>query len=206
MKKRFPNQLPVEVRSENGQPVITGYAAVFYRADDPGTEFELMDDYVERIMPGAFTNAIEARQDVRGLFNHDMNQVLGRTTAGTMVLSEDGLGLRYDITMPDTQLGRDVATSISRGDVTGSSFSFQVGTDGAEIRRDDGQTVRELRNLDVFDVGPVTFPAYKGTSTTLRSLDNVQESNAALDQWLEAAQRDQDAVTVRARLIQLDLH
>ena len=210
MKKQFPNHLAVEVRDQDGQPVITGYAAVYHQADDPGTEFELLDNYVERIMPGAFDNALETGQDVRGLFNHDPNQVLGRTGAGTMTLSADSIGLRYDIIVPDTQLGRDVATSISRGDVTGSSFSFKVADGGAEIRKDGDKTIRELRSVNLFDAGPVTFPAYSGSSAGLRAglrtAENIKESEAALWAWLDEARQDQEAVDVRARLVALGLN
>ena len=205
MAKQFPNSMAVEVRDQDGQPVITGYAAVYHRSDDPGTEFELLDNYVERIMPGAFDSALETEQDVRGLFNHDPNQVLGRTGAGTMTLSADSIGLRYDILLPDTQLGRDVATSIGRGDVTGSSFSFKVAEGGAEIRKDGDQTVRELRSVHLVDTGPVTFPAYGSTSTGLRTAENVKEAETALWAWLDETRKGQEAVDVRARLVALGL-
>jgi len=210
MKKQFPNSMAVEVRDQDGQPVITGYAAVYHQADDPGTEFELLDNYVERIMPGAFDNALETGQDVRGLFNHDPNQVLGRTGAGTMTLSADSIGLRYDIIVPDTQLGRDVATSISRGDVTGSSFSFKVADGGAEIRKDGDKTIRELRSVNLFDAGPVTFPAYSGSSAGLRAglrtAENIKEAESALWAWLDETRKGQEAVDVRARLVALGLN
>ena len=208
MKKQFPNSMAVEVRDQDGQPVITTYAAVYHQAGDPGIEFELLDNYVERIMPGAFDSALDAEQDVRGLFNHDPNQVLGRTGAGTMTLSADSIGLRYDIMLPDTQLGRDVAISIGRGDVTGSSFSFKVSEGGAEIRKDGDQTVRELRSVNLFDAGPVTFPAYGSTSasTGLRTEENIKEAETALWAWLDETRKGQEAVDVRARLVALGLN
>ena len=110
MEKRHATNQRVEIRREENQPAtISGYAAVFYRADQPGTEFRLADDYVERIQPGAFNNALKNADDARALFNHDSNQVLGRVSSGTLRLNVDEVGLRYQIDLPDTQLGRDVA-------------------------------------------------------------------------------------------------
>ena len=121
---RIANDKQVRIEKRDGQPTkIVGYAAVFYRYDDPGTQYELYSGHVERIQPGAFKRAIEEADDVRGLFNHEPSQILGRTKSGTMRLSEDETGLRYEIDVPDTQVGRDVVTSIDRGDVTGSSGS-----------------------------------------------------------------------------------
>ena len=88
----------VELREdENKKPAgITGYAAVFYDGT-PNTEYELCDGLRERIMPGAFDRAMSEGHDVRGLFNHDANMLLGRTTSGTCRLSVDSRGLKYDI-------------------------------------------------------------------------------------------------------------
>lgn len=143
---------------------ITGYGAVFYDGTER-TEFVLGEErgvkFVERIMPGTFDRAIRD-DDVVGLFNHDDNNVLGRTSSGTMRLSVDQRGLRYEIDPPDTELGRSVAELQKRGDVSGSSFAFLV-TDH-EIRSDGNIRIREVRDVKLIDVGPVTYPAYKGTN------------------------------------------
>ena len=125
--------------------------------------------------------------DVRALFNHDPNHLLGRTTSGTLKLSVDQVGLQYKIVPPDTQAGRDTVESIKRGDLTGSSFSFSIMEDKWE-KKTDGKLqidIRTLLNVQMFDVGPVTFPAYTSTSTGVRQLrcigDNrEQEAKAAL--------------------------
>lgn len=168
---RFCHEGAVELEQRSdGLPLIVGYAAVFHRASDPGTEFELWPGLVERIAPTAFNRAIEEKQDVRALFNHEPGYVLGRTKSGTMRLATDKVGLRYEITPPDTQAGRDVITSIRRGDISGSSFGFLVPKDGDVLIPGEGDTItRELRDVTVLDVGPVVFPAYGATSTNLRS-------------------------------------
>lgn len=174
--------LKVEVRSDGGRTVVSGYAAVFNSFFD-----EL--GYREIIKPGAFARALQQSQDVRGLFNHDPNHVLGRTRSGTMRLYEDETGLRYEIDPPETTTARDVVESLKRGDISGSSFSFTVAPGGETWRSEGDQYIRELTDLDLYDVGPVTFPAYTATTS-----EAVQRS---LDKLKEASQVKPDLNTVR---------
>lgn len=160
---------------EDGQPVIVGYGAVFYRKDEPGTEFDFLGMFRERIMPGAFKRALSEKQDVAGLFNHDANEILGRTGSGTMNLSVDKVGLRYEITPPATRAS--IVESIQRGDIHGSSFAFSIRDESWRTVK-DGETkheIREIRDLDLYDTGPVVFPAYMATTTGIRSLDELAE-------------------------------
>ena len=202
-------ELPLTVgQRDDGKGLrITGYGAVFYREGSAGTEYRLMDDYVERIAPGAFDETAE-KDDNRGLFNHDSNQILGRISAGTMRLSVDKTGLRYDIDLPDNDVGKRVATSIERGDITGSSFSFRARRVGIEDVG-NGQTVRELQDVQVMDVGPVTYPAYSGTSADVRS-ESTQTARDELMAWKAAKEADKrirqkeaDQATVAADLASL---
>jgi HK97 family phage prohead protease len=150
---------------------------VFYNGA-PGTEFQIFPKIVERISPSAFDRALRENQDVAALFNHDPNWVLGRNTSGTMRLGSDGAGLRYEIDLDDTSTARDVAAYVKRGDVTGSSFTFiPVATE----RRVDGDTVILTRvDVNLIDVGPVTFPAYTGTTAGMRSESLLEEARAAI--------------------------
>lgn len=190
-ERRFLNQpnLPVKIEQRNdGSIAISGYAAVFHRASDPGTEFELWEGMVERIMPGAFDRAV-SEDDVRGLFNHDPSMLLGRTSAETLRLSVDENGLRYEIDLPETSIGKDVAESIRRGDLSGSSFAFL--TTDEDWRKEDGVHIREIRGVRLFDVGPVTYPAYSATTTGLRSdNDSAKES---FDRWRNENMRNAQA-------------
>lgn len=161
----------VEFREDGEEKTITGLGSVFYNGS-PETEFELWDNVVERIDPHAFDNAI-GRDDVRGLFNHNPDNILGRNRAGTMELSIEERGLKYDITPPDTQTGRDVVTSLKRKDVTGSSFSFMPTR--VEWFEEGEKEVRMIKDVELFDVGPVTFPAYNGAYASARDLDNAKE-------------------------------
>ncbi len=169
-KTQRMTQRPVTLEKRaDGQQTLTGYAAVFYRAGSPGTEYVMWTDLVERIRPGAFDRALQERQDVRGLFNHGADCLLGRLSSGTLRLSVDDVGLRYEIDLPDTQTAKDVAALVSRGDLSGSSFTF--GANKTEWDDTGTVSVRTLIDVDLYDVGPVTFPAYVGTSTAIRSQD-----------------------------------
>ena len=190
-------QRDVTVRAkEDGSSTVTGYAAVFYREGEPGTEYRIGKHFVERIDRDAFSSALDREDDVRALFNHDSNQVLGRTKAGTLRQSVDPTGLRYDIDMPTTQTGQDVAESIRRGDVTGSSFAFEILEETRSEKPEEDLVIYNIRDVRLYDVGPVTFPAYEATSTELRS---------ARFQWTpQEDHRPKDAdVVARFRELQL---
>jgi len=153
-----------DVRADGDSPTIAGHAAVF------GQEASIAGLFFERIEPGTFRKAIE-RDDVRALWNHNPDYVLGRNKAGTLRLSEDEKGLAVQITPPDTQWARDLMVSIKRGDVTQMSFGFIV-TDAAWEKK-DGKNVRVIRGVQLFDVSPVTFAAYEGTDVSVRSSADV---------------------------------
>jgi HK97 family phage prohead protease len=145
----------------SAKPGIDGYAAVFNETTDLGY-------FSEVIKPGAFSRALKENQDVRCLVNHDENVILGRTKSGTLRLEENGKGLRFSCDTPDTQAARDLLASIARGDVDQCSFGFIVRKD--TWTEQDGIQMRSVEDVDLFDVSPVTFPAYGGTSCTARSL------------------------------------
>lgn len=196
---------------EDAQRVIVGYAAVFYRADDPGTEYQLYEDMYERIMPGAFDAAIREPDVVRALTNHDENWLLGRSDQGTLRLSVDATGLRYEIDPPDTQAGRDTVALLERGDLDGSSFGFRIwgGKRGKSVWVDevrDGRdiTVREIQDLELVDVGPVTFPAYEATAAGVRSGFDSEEVHEDLQRWREDEEQARQAERLPVEL-ELDL-
>jgi HK97 family phage prohead protease len=207
MAKILPNQQPVTVETrQDGTMTISGYAAVFHRAEDPGTQFQLMDNYHERIKPGAFDRALAEKQDVRALFNHDPNHVLGRTTSGTLRLSTDSTGLRYDVDLPNTQTAKDLAESVNRGDVSGSSFAFSVNATGQEIERSEGQTYRNITDANLFDVSVVTYPAYESATSGMRSKENIAEAKEAVISWEKSHFAESDKVKIRLAQIKLDVN
>lgn len=147
---------------------LEGYAAVF-------NSFSLDMGFKERIAPGAFTAAL-TRSDPRALFNHDPNFVLGRQKSGTLTLAEDETGLRMQTTPPDTQWARDLVATIQRGDIDGMSFSFTTKRD--QWAKLGDEYVRTLLEIDeLFDVGPVTFPAYPDTTVAARGLASAMQGD-----------------------------
>jgi HK97 family phage prohead protease len=164
---------PLEMRGD-GQ-TIAGYAAVFNSETDIGGMFR------EKIAPGAFDATMKG--DVRALWNHDTNHVLGRTKAGTLRLSVDKRGLAVEIDLPDTQAARDLRENMRLGNVDGMSFGFRVTKQ--EWDETGATPLRTIQEVELFEVSAVTFPAYEDTEIALRSLNDersereTKEHNAA---------------------------
>jgi HK97 family phage prohead protease len=150
-------------------PTIGGYAAIFDSRSQIIADFGTA--FVERIEPGAFTKTLK-EADVRALLNHDPNFVIGRTRAGTLRLSEDQKGLAYEADPPRTHWAEDLMETLRRGDISESSFQFQVVRDEWGSAKVDGRTIDERRliELRLVDVAPVTFPAYLTTTSSVRTL------------------------------------
>lgn len=148
--------------SDDGPPRLSGYAAVFRATTEVG-------GFTEEIAPGAFDHVLG--DDVRALFNHDPNQVLGRTKSGTLRLAQDDTGLRYevDINEADPDAMR-VYAQVRRGDVSGSSFAFSVEQDMWDYQRaKPHRTITRMAQL--YDVSPVVFPAYDVATVSARALE-----------------------------------
>ena len=154
----------VEAAQEESR-MISGYAAVF------DSDSEDLGGFTERIERGAFAEAIKV-SDVRALFNHDNNMILARTASGTLRIYEDERGLKYEFEAPHTTAGNDVLQMIKRGDINQSSFGFTVEQDSWAKR--DGTTYRTIKKVKrLYDVSPVTFPAYPEASVAVRKLEEI---------------------------------
>lgn len=172
-----------EVRAKpTGGHVVDGYAAKFNRLS------QNLGGFVEQIAPGAFAKTIQ-EADVRALFNHDPNIVLGRNKAGTLRMSEDGTGLYYEVDMPDTTVARDLVESMRRGDISQSSFGFATVSDEWGFTEQDFP-LRTLGEVKLYDVSPVTYPAYLDTDS--------QVARSALRHLAEVRSLDLDAVAAAA--------
>jgi hypothetical protein len=171
-ERRYIPATEIRAVDENGIRHLTGYAAVFNSLSED------LGGFREKIEPGCFANSCK-EGDVRALWNHDSNHVLARTKSGTLTLSEDAHGLKIDCIPPDAQWARDLLASIDRGDVDQMSFGFRTLTDRWEMI--DGQDVRVLMDVELFDVSPVTFPAYPDTQVAVRSKDKWKEENSGPD-------------------------
>lgn len=156
IERRF---LPAEMRVEQDGS-IEGYAAVFDEWADLGF-------FREKIRAGAFKKTIQ-EADVRALFNHDPNYVLGRNKAGTLELAEDRHGLHFRVDPPKAGWANDLHGSIQRGDINQASFGFNTIKDAWDHDADPAE--RELLEVRLFDVSVVTYPAYEQTEVSARSL------------------------------------
>lgn len=157
----------IEATQEESR-MVTGYAAVF------DSDSEDLGGFIEQIERGAFKEAIE-RSDVRALFNHDNNFILARTASGTLKLYEDERGLKYEFEAPKTTAGNDLLEMIKRGDISQSSFGFTVEEDDWSNR--DGMAFRKIKKVKrLYDVSPVTFPAYPEASVAVRKLEQLKQA------------------------------
>lgn len=175
--------LPInaEIRAAgDGKPaMISGYSALFNQLS-----VVLYGMFREQIAPGAFAETI-ASDDIRSLWNHNDDYVLGRNKNGTLRLREDEIGLYMEVDPPDTQAGRDALISVQRGDVSQQSFMFDVQPEGDDWYEDpEGQIIRTLKRLRLYEVSPVTFPAYPQTSAEARG-ENKSEGLPTLPRWVE---------------------
>ncbi|TFI09897.1 HK97 family phage prohead protease [Thiopseudomonas sp. 4R-3cl] len=170
----------LEVRSTHGLAsngrALHGYCAVFNSEANLG-------QFSEVIRQGAFRDTLAAGHNVRALYHHDGSALLGTTRGGTLKLREDAKGLAFELALPDTTHGRDLAILVDRGDVAGCSFGFRVkeGGDRWEMR---GQTmVRELLAVDLVEVTLTSDPAYSDTTVALRSMKEAADS-LGMDEFL----------------------
>ncbi|MFH2077070.1 MAG: HK97 family phage prohead protease [Pseudomonadota bacterium] len=167
-RRNFPVTELRAITDEQGLRHIVGYAAVF------DTLSEDLGWFREKIEKGAFAETLK-NDDIRALKNHNDDYVLGRNRSKTLALSEDDHGLKIDIMPPDTQWARDLMVSIERGDIDQMSFGFQTLTD--EWNMVEGKDIRTLIKVRLFDVSPVTFPAYPDTEVGLRSLEEYRKKS-----------------------------
>jgi uncharacterized protein len=172
-EKRF---FDVETRidSSNDKDVVVGHAAVFNSLSED------LGGFREMIMPGAFDDVLD--NDTRAYFNHDPNFLLGRVSAGTLRLSVDEKGLRYELDIPKTTAGQDLKENLRNGNITQSSFAFTLPENGDTWERtEEGNDIRKINKIGrLYDVSPVSLPAYPEASNLAlahRSLKKHKENN-----------------------------
>lgn len=194
LERRFtvsPATAPTVERNARG-PTLVGYGAVFFNPSDvKGTTYKFRG-MSERIRRGAFAKVLARRDDVLALIDHNIERLLGRTANGTMRLTEDRVGLRYSIDLPNTTIGNDLAELVQRGDIRGSSFSFWLQPEGEHVYvADDGAVIREIVEVAMCgDCGPVAQPAYTGTSVSLASAGRITQPAGASSEFAWTAEQE----------------
>jgi Escherichia/Staphylococcus phage prohead protease len=175
-KTKAPEQRTIDVdvgSLDTRGRTVHGYASVY------GVASEDLGGYTEVIAPGAFAEALNG--DTRALLNHDPNEVLGRTKSGTLRLFDEPKGLRFELDLPDSPLGQNVRTAVSRGDLDGASFRFEVGDEAWDGDTRTVQTVKALHDVTI-----ATYPAYPAASVELRTRPQAKEKTMETETTVEA--------------------
>lgn len=188
MEQRILSMKDVKTREEGGKRYLEGYFAVF------GETYQVFDGWTETIERGAFARYLASGEDVKVLWNHDANIVLGSTGNGTASLREDEKGLYGSVEINENdQDAVNAYARIARGDVNGCSFGFDVARQ-EEWWDDDGVYHTKLTEIDpLYEVSACTFPAYKATSISARNKDSLEEAKKRyseaqkkkMDEWRE---------------------
>lgn len=181
-----------EIRSASDKFTFYGYALKWERKS------QNLGGFREKVTENASAESI-GQDDIRALFNHDPNLILGRNRSGTLRLSEDSTGLHYEVDMPDTTYARDLSEAMKRGDVSQSSFGFKVIDQEWGIDEEDFP-IRSLNKISLFDVSPVTYPAYTDSTSGLneRALTSLAEKRGLSVARLDSLDAIRAAITGEA--------
>ena len=185
MEKEIRNISNYIKRSDDTSRLVEGTAIVFdSNSEDMG--------FIERILPTAINEDVIKKSDVFAYLNHDASRgVLARSRYGKgslqLDLQEDGLHYRFDA--PQTPLGDELLSYLTRGEITTSSFAFSLPKEGGDrwYRSEDGVLHRDILKIDrLYDVSPVFIPAYEATSVMKRKLDEI----TAIEEKLDALRKE----------------
>lgn len=164
-RRFFSNPVGFEKREDGvDENVIEGYAAVFNK------DSEDFGGWHERIAPGAFSDVLN--DNAVALFNHDMNLVIGRN-GKNVTITQDDVGLKYKVKLPDTTLARDLKELVKDQIISQSSFAFTVAEqEWRHSEKKDEPSVRTIKKIKrLYDVSPVTSPAYPDATVGARSFE-----------------------------------
>jgi uncharacterized protein len=162
--------------NEDGTKTLSGYAVKWEKKSHVlGYYYK----FREQFQQGAFADSLK-NDDQRFLWSHDTSKVLGRTKNNTLRLMEDGIGLRFELDLPDTNLGDDTYKSIKRGDVDGVSFGFRAEDDDL-VEPDDDIPIRTVKKAKLLEVSAVAFPAYPDSEVSARGYDPMKQHAEELE-------------------------
>jgi HK97 family phage prohead protease len=177
IERRFINLHEMRVKKVEGEPVtISGYSAKFNLLSED------LGGFREKIKPGAFKNAL-GKSDVRALIDHKSELIVGRKGVN-LTLKEDDVGLFMELTEPPNRSARfdQLAGDIDSGLITQQSFGFTLKSDTWDEDKEAGTVTRTLNEIEeLFDVSPVTYPAYPDTTVAKRSLDKFKTADTSVE-------------------------
>lgn len=192
----MPNQTEMETRSlfeaselrletrEHKMPKIIGLASVF---NDLGQPIIGFPEFKEKVLPGAFKKTLARGDEVVALFDHDFGQVIGRRSAGTLKMEETSRGLRVSIDPPDTTLARDLITNIKAGNLKGMSIGFTIPNGGSRFIIEDETELREISEIDLFEVSVVAMPVFDATTVNLNAKKGFEDD---VRRWRHERQKE----------------
>ena len=169
-------------KGPGGELKVGGYAAVFNKLS------EVLWNFREKIAPGAFAKSLR-ENDIIALWSHKTDQPLGRSGNGTLTLTEDKKGLKFELDLPDSPAGQNAYVSIERGDVDGMSFGFTVREENWKRGKGEKPHERTILDADLIEISPTAFPAYKQTKVGTRDTEQPQ---ALVDQEERWANEDRE--------------
>lgn len=177
IRKVQVNKLEVRTLEDSESRVVGGYVNKFNQQSELMTDY-WGDEFIEVMSESAFNKTLETKSQ-KALWNHNTDLVLGSVAAGTLNLFTDGVGLRCEITLPNTTWGNDAYESIQRGDVDGMSFGFRCVEDMWSKIEYEGREIykRTILEVELFEVSPCVFPAYPDSQINCRSLENYKKTN-----------------------------
>lgn len=200
MEKRIYNLESRLEKRDDGKEVVVGYGSIFNsRSADLG-------GFYEYVSPSAITDETIKNSDVRALINHDPNLILARSKngEGSLKLSVDSKGLRYEYEMPDLSYARDLSTNLKNGNISQSSFAFTISQNGDNWETDeDGRDIRTITKIDrLYDISSVTYPAYEEASSDLVV---AQRSLALYKEKKEIKEEENDLVARSLATLKIEL-
>lgn len=181
MEQRYLHMEGIQTRdSDTEGPTIEGYFAVF------DSVYDVWDGVTESIAQGAFTDSISG--DVRALYNHNTDLILGRTSAGTLELKQDSHGLwgKVKINRNDSS-AMDAYERIKRGDITGCSFGFDIEEEKQTVKEDGSVHFTITKVNPLFEVSPCVFPAYEATRISARGREFEEIQKRRTEAWRVSA-------------------
>lgn len=184
MERRVINIEKFQTREADGKRYLDGYYSVFNQP------YEVFPGWIEEIAPGAFSRTLRENKDVKVLWNHDSNIVLGSTENRTATLYEDERGLYGPVEInEEDQDAKNAYARVNRGDVRGCSFGFDIRA-MEESWEDDGTYRTRLTDVELYEVSPCTFPAYAQTNISARNKENLNNAKKRFEEAQEQKRND----------------
>lgn len=192
------DEIEIRAKTEDGKPeqnTVSGIGIVYNR------EVEIWPGYFEKIRSGAFARSIGEGREIKSFFNHNPNSVLSTTrSTPALVIEDTPTVLRFESPIPPTTYGNDLKINLERKNVRGASFSFSVSDNGDIITRDEkGVYHREIVDADIYEVGPVTNPAYPQTKVGLRDVESLAEELRTRFESTQTTPPVEDKLKIRKR-------